>query len=77
MIKSNTAYYSKGTNGGYKEKTRQNWEIGQVVNVGFMKGLTVVKVEAIKDGLPDIYTLTSSKGVSYEFTPHNGLARIN
>lgn len=56
--------------------TKQNWSIGNIVKVGFMK-LEVVAVEAIKDGMPDIYTLKSSKGKIYEFIPHNGLTAIN
>ena len=60
-----------------KIRSGNTWEIGQRVNVGFLKGLLVVKHEAIKDGLPDVYTLTSDKGGIYEFIPHNGLKRIN
>ena len=57
--------------------TRQNWKIGALVTVGFMKNLKVIRCDAIFDGLPDIYTLESAKGTRYEFTPHNGLVRIN
>lgn len=56
--------------------TKQDWSIGNIVKVGFMK-LEVVAVEAIKDGMPDIYTLKSSNGKMYEFIPHNGLIAIN
>lgn len=55
--------------------TKQDWSIGSIVKVGFMK-LEVVAVEAIKDGMPDIYTLKSSNGKLYEFIPHNGLTAI-
>lgn len=51
------------------------WEVGSKVNIGFMKGLEVIKVETIKDGLPDVYTLRSEKGIIYEFIPHNGLTK--
>lgn len=54
----------------------KSWNIGDKVNIGFMKNLEVVSVKAIKDGLPDIYTLKSEKGLRYEFIPHNGLTRI-
>ena len=57
--------------------TRQNWQVGALVNVGFMKNLKIIKVDAIFDGLPDIYTLESTTGKLYEFTPHNGLVRID
>lgn len=55
----------------------KSWKIGQLVNIGFMKSLRVLSVEAVKDGLPDIYTLESVKGVLYTFIPHNGLTRVN
>lgn len=54
----------------------KNWEIGSSVNIGFMKNLTVVAVRSEKDGMPDIYTLQNSKGVQYEFIPHNGIHKI-
>jgi hypothetical protein len=57
-------------------KTKQNWEIGNIVKVGFLT-LRVVSVKAIKDGMPDIYTLENLNGTKrYEFTPYNGLERI-
>jgi hypothetical protein len=57
-------------------RTRQNWSVGSVVKVGFMT-LRVLGAEAVKDGLPDIYTLESLDGSKrYEFIPHNGLVRL-
>lgn len=56
-------------------KTKQNWEMGRWVKVGFMK-LKVLSVRAEKDGMPDIYTLESENGRKYEFIPHNGLYAI-
>jgi hypothetical protein len=55
----------------------KSWNVGDVVNVGFIKGLKVLKVEAVKDFMPDIYTLQGKNGALYEFIPHNGLTRIN
>jgi len=56
--------------------TRQNWTPGATVKVGFLT-LRVLSVEAVIDGLPDIYTLESLDGRKhYEFIPHNGLTRI-
>ncbi len=53
-----------------------SWQVGAIVKVGFLK-LRVLHVDAIKDGLPDIYTLESLDGKrAYEFIPHNGLTRI-
>jgi hypothetical protein len=58
-------------------KTKQNWQIGAVVKVGFLK-LRIISARAEYDGLPDIYTLESIDGSKkYEFIPHNGLNRIN
>lgn len=54
----------------------KSWNVGDIVDVGFLKGLRVLKVEAVKDGLPDIYTLQGKNGALYEFIPHNGLTRI-
>lgn len=56
--------------------TKQDWSIGSLVNVGFLK-LKVISYRAEYDGLPDIYTLESKNGNLYEFTPYNGLVRIN
>lgn len=57
--------------------TGNDWTIGNVVKVGFLT-LRVLSVRAEKDGLPDIYTLSSLDGTkAYEFIPHNGLNRIN
>ncbi len=57
-------------------RTKQNWNTGEVVKVGFLK-LRVVSARAEFDGMPDIYTLESLDGSKrYEFIPHNGLTRI-
>lgn len=56
--------------------SRQSWIPGAVVKVGFMS-LRVLSARAVKDGLPDIYTLESLDGRKrYEFIPHNGLTAI-
>jgi hypothetical protein len=58
-------------------RTTQDWSNGSIVKVGFME-LRVLGVQAVNDGLPDIYTLESLDGAKrYEFIPHNGLNRIN
>jgi hypothetical protein len=57
--------------------TKQNWQVGEKVRIGFLN-LTVYGFKAIKDGLPDIYTLVSLDGEKvYEFIPYRGLKRIN
>ena len=56
-------------------RTKQDWSVGATVKVGFLT-LRVLGVEAVKDGLPDIYRLESLDGSRrYEFVPHNGVAR--
>ncbi len=58
-------------------RSKQDWTPGNEVKVGFMR-LRVISVEAIKDSMPDIYTLESLDGTKrYEFIPHNGLSRIS
>ena len=56
-------------------RTNQNWEVGQMVKVGFM-ALKVISLEPTPgDYRPDIYHLESAKGIKYTFTPHFGLER--
>ncbi len=55
----------------------KDWAVGSIVHVGFMRNLTVESVEAVKDGMPDIYHLVSVKGKKYNFIPHNGLYAVN
>ena len=58
------------------KNSKQIWEIGQTVKVGFMT-LTVREVELTPgDYLPDAYLLQSAQGVNYRFVPHNGLTRV-
>lgn len=58
------------------KNSTQKWVAGSIVKVGFLR-LTVLGSRAVKDGLPDIYTLESLDGTRlYEFTPYNGLERI-
>lgn len=57
------------------KRSKQDWSVGKLVNVGFMK-LTVVKAGIdIKDFMPDIYLLKNNKNEIYEFIPHNGLSK--
>lgn len=58
--------------------SKQNWEPGQIVKVGFVKDLMVIACTPVKDGMPDIYTLSQlGTGRVYSFIPHNGLTRLN
>lgn len=54
----------------------KSWTPGSTVKVGFLT-LRVKRVEAVKDGLPDIYYLEDMTGQrQYRFIPHNGLERL-
>ena len=56
--------------------TKQKWEIGQTIKVGFLT-LKIIDIKSIKDGLPDIYILENLKGTKqYRFIPYNGLEAI-
>lgn len=56
--------------------SNQKWEIGQQVNVGFMRGLTVVeKIPTPGDYAPDQYRLTKG-AAEYLFTPHKGIEKV-
>jgi hypothetical protein len=56
---------------------KQNWEIGEIVKIGFVSGLQVLaKVATPGDYKPDLYALVQPKtGRFYSFVPHNGLCR--
>lgn len=56
-------------------RTKQIWEPGQTVKVGFMSLKVVAKVATPGNWLPDQYALTNDKGAFYCFIPHNGLTR--
>lgn len=56
-------------------KTKQNWEVGQTVKVGFLSLEVLAKIATPGDYLPDAYALQSAEGRFYRFVPHNGLTR--
>lgn len=59
------------------KNSKQNWNIGSTVKIGFLE-LRIIGVKSIVDGLPDIYELENLKGDKlYEFTPYNGLVKID
>lgn len=58
--------------------SEQSWEVGDMVVIGFLKNLMIVKIEPTPgDYMPDAYILVSRKGVNYRFVPHNGITRIS
>ena len=59
------------------KNSKQNWNIGSTVKIGFLE-LRIICVKSIVDGLPDNYELENLKGDKlYEFTPYNGLVKID
>lgn len=59
------------------KKTKQAWEVGQQVKVGFLAGLTVIAAVATPgDHAPDAYVLLRGEQF-YSFLPHNGISKIS
>jgi hypothetical protein len=57
--------------------SRQSWEVGRAVRVGFLTLTVLAKVETPGNWLPDQYALTDGRGRFYCFIPHNGLTRCD
>lgn len=58
-------------------KSKQAWEVGQIVKVGFVSGLIVIaKVITPGDYAPDAYILRRNEQL-YKFVPHNGLEKVS
>ncbi len=56
--------------------SKQLWEVGEVVKVGFLSGLKVLaKVPTPGDYAPDAYVLGTATGRIYRFVPHKGIER--
>lgn len=66
-------------NGYGSPRAKQRWDVGQVVNVGFVRGLVVkARVLTPGDGRPDIWALWQpSTNRFYQFQPHLGLSRVD
>lgn len=59
------------------KNSKQQWQVGQSVTVGFMRNLTIIaKIQTPGDYAPDAYILNSGDRW-YSFVPHNGLTRIS
>lgn len=56
-------------------KTKQNWQVGSAVKVGFLTLTVIAAVATPGNYLPDQNALTNGKGAFYRFIPHNGLVR--
>lgn len=58
-------------------KSKQQWEIGQTVKVGFLSNLIVLaKIATPGDFAPDAYLLRRNEQL-YKFVPHCGLSKID
>lgn len=58
------------------KNTKQVWEVGSTVKVGFMSLTVVAKEPTPGDYMPDAYLLAGKNGAQYRFVPHNGLERL-
>ena len=58
--------------------SKQNWQVGETVKVGFLSLRILAKIETPGDYLPDAYALTDKTGDKfYKFVPHNGCTRCD
>ena len=58
-------------------KAKQNWQVGETVQVGFLRLRILAKVATPGNFLPDQYALTNADGSRfYRFVPHNGCERV-
>lgn len=58
-------------------RSKQSWEAGSIVKVGFMSLMVQAAIETPRNYAPDAYLLTSSKGQNYLFVPHKGLKKYD
>jgi hypothetical protein len=63
------------TEGTMIKTTKQIWEVGEIVKVGFLKLRVLAKIPTPGDYMPDAYALGSVTGSIYRFVPHFGLSR--
>jgi len=59
------------------KRSKQTWEVGEAVKVGFLTLIVTAKEPTPGDFLLDAYRLCSQDGSKrYRFVPHNGLERL-
>lgn len=57
--------------------SKQTWEVGEMVKVGFLTLRVTAKEPTPGDYAPDAYWLTDRSGSKkYRFVPHKGLERV-
>lgn len=60
------------------KNSKQNWQAGATVKVGFMSLVVKAAIATPGDYLPDAYILANQAGTQlYKFVPHNGLEKID
>ena len=61
----------------HRAKSKQAWATGDIVNIGFIKGLVVkAKIATPGDGRPDFHVLWQpATNRWYSFQPHYGILR--
>ena len=60
------------------KNSKQNWQVGATVKVGFISLVVRAAIATPGDYLPDAYILTNQAGTQlYKFVPHNGLEKID
>lgn len=58
------------------KNSKQMWEVGETVKIGFLTLIVSAKIPTPGDWLPDAYALCDKSGQRfYRFVPHNGLSR--
>jgi len=55
--------------------SKQAWQVGETVQVGFLKLRVLAIVATPGNWLPDQYALSDLKGRIYRFIPHHGLTK--
>ena len=60
------------------KNSKQNWQVGATVKVGFLSLVVKAAIATPGDYLPDAYILANQAGTQlYKFAPHNGLEKID
>lgn len=59
-------------------RTKQSWEVGATVKVGFLSLVVKAAIPTPGDSMPDAYILANKAGTQlYKFVPHNGVEKID
>ena len=60
------------------QRTSQSWQVGETVQVGFLRLRVLAIVATPGNGLPDQYALCNAAGDRfYRFIPHHGCERMD